>query len=74
MDIATLKSILELGWPAIITVFFAYLAMQYINDQRAQIVKLWERVSTLETELIKVKSALLESHLMSGNGGNKPPE
>jgi hypothetical protein len=56
MDLTTIKELLELGWPAIITVFFGYLAIQYIVDQRAQIAKLWDRVTVLEAELIKVKA------------------
>lgn len=63
MDIDTLKQLLELGWPAIITVFFGFLAIQYISDQRAQIAKLWERVAALESELIKVKQQLIDDHL-----------
>lgn len=70
MNIDTLKQILELGWPAIITVFFGYLAMQYIADQRKQIDTLWSRVTALEAELIKVKSQLIQAHLI--NGGPKP--
>lgn len=73
MDIETLRSILELGWPAIVTVMFGFLAIQYINDQRQQIKTLWERVTYLEGELIKVKGALLEAHLMNAtdkNGGS----
>lgn len=73
MDINTVKQLLELGWPAIITVFFGYLAMQYIADQRKQIQTLWERVATLESELIQVKRALLDAHLMADkikNGGD----
>lgn len=53
MDIDTLKSILELGWPAIVTVMFGFLALQYIKDQRAQIDKLWSRVEALEAALTK---------------------
>lgn len=63
MDISTLKQILELGWPAIITVFFGYLAMQYIADQRKQIATLWERVTALEAELVKVKQQFIDDHL-----------
>jgi len=70
----TLKAFLELGWPAIVTVFFGYLAMQYIADQRKQIAMLWERVATLEAELIKVKSALLEAHLINGVAPKQPEE
>lgn len=74
MDIDTIKALLELGWPAIITVFFGYLAIQYITDQRKQITTLWERVATLEGELIKVKAALLEAHLLASNGGTDRPQ
>lgn len=74
MDIDTIKALLELGWPAIITVFFGYLAIQYIADQRKQIATLWERVATLEGELIKVKAALLDAHLMADNGGKTNPQ
>lgn len=63
MDINTLKQLLELGWPAIITLFFGYLAIQYITDQRKQISVLWERVDRLESELIKVKQQLIDDHL-----------
>jgi len=65
MDISTLKQILELGWPAIITVFFGFLAIQYIADQRSQITRLWERVTALEGELVGVKKQLLDAHLAS---------
>lgn len=61
--IDAIKQLLELGWPAIITVFFGYLAMQYIADQRKQIETLWQRVTTLESELLKVKQQLLDDHL-----------
>ncbi len=64
MNLDTLKQILELGWPAIITVFFGYLAIQYIADQRKQIATLWEHVATLEAELVKVKQQLIDDHLM----------
>jgi len=63
LNLDTLKQLLELGWPAIITVFFGYLAIQYIADQRSQIAKLWERVTALESELVKVKQQLIDDHL-----------
>lgn len=63
-----IKQLIELGWPAIITVFFSYLAIQYIADQRKQIDKLWAKVDSLEGELIKVKQALLSAHLSEKPG------
>lgn len=63
MTLDTLKSLLELGWPAIVTAFFGYLAVQYITDQRNQIDRLWTRVIALESELTQVKKQLLDDHL-----------
>lgn len=63
MNIDTLKQLLELGWPAIITVMFGYLAIQYIADQRKQIATLWDRVTALEAELMKVKQQFITDHL-----------
>lgn len=61
MDIDTIKQLLELGWPAIITVFFGYLAIQYIADQRKQIATLWDHVNALEAQLRDMKSMLSET-------------
>ena len=55
MTVDTLKQLLELGWPAIVTFMFGYLAIQYIADQRKQIQMLWDHVAALEAELVKVK-------------------
>lgn len=63
MNIDTLKQLIELGWPAIVTVFFGYLSIQYISDQRKQIDTLWARVTALEAELIKVKQQFIDDHL-----------
>lgn len=66
MDIDTLQKLLELGWPAIVTVFFGYLAVQYIADQRQQIKTLWEHVNALEAELLRVKQEVMPAY--------KPPQ
>lgn len=50
----TLKAILELGWPAIITLMFAYLALRYLADRADQIAYLRKRVDDLETRLDKM--------------------
>lgn len=63
MNVDTLKQLLELGWPAIVTFMFGYLAIQYIADQRQQIATLWKRVETLESDLVSVKKQLLDDHL-----------
>lgn len=67
MTLDVFKQLLELGWPALVTAMLFMLAKAYIDDQRKQIATLWERVATLEAELIQVKQALQQSHLM-------PPE
>lgn len=61
--LTVVKTLLELGWPGIITAFFGYLAIQYIADQRKQIDTLWARLIVLETELSEVKRQLLDDHL-----------
>lgn len=63
MTLDVLKQLLELGWPAIVTFAFAYLAIQYISDQRKQIDTLWSRVTALEAEILKVKQQLIDDHL-----------
>lgn len=64
MNLDTLKAILELGWPAIVTVFFGYLAMQYIADQRKQIDKLWSHVEELEAALTKAGIRFDQTQMM----------
>jgi hypothetical protein len=63
--LATLKAILEMGWPAIVTVAFYLLARQYMASVESEISYLRNQVSTLEKELIEVKRQLLASHLSS---------
>ena len=53
--IETIRGILELGWPAIVTVAFYFLARAYMDDNRAQIARLWDRVTVLENELIELR-------------------
>lgn len=56
--IDTLRAFLELGWPAIVTVAFYFLAQAYMQDNRAQISRLWERISALESELLALKRSI----------------
>lgn len=63
MDLDALRQILELGWPALVTVAFYFLARQYMKTVDEQIVYLRERITVLEAELIKVKGQLLDDHL-----------
>lgn len=63
MTIDTLKSLLEIGWPGIVTVAFAFLAINYIADQRKQIDTLWAHVNALEAEIMKVKQQFIDDHL-----------
>lgn len=57
MDIGTLQKLLELGWPAIITFMFAYLAIRYLNDMKEQIAYLRKRIDDLEARTDKVEQA-----------------
>lgn len=51
MDLNTVKQLLELGWPGIVTFFFGYLAITYINDQKDQIGYLRKRIDDLEAKM-----------------------
>lgn len=63
MDLDTLKQILEMGWPAIVTIAIFFLARQYMATVESEITYLRERISKLESELIEVKGKLLDDHL-----------
>jgi len=63
MDLQTLKTILEMGWPALVTVAIFFLARQYMATVESEIAYLRERIALLESELIQVKGKLLENHL-----------
>lgn len=63
MDLSTLKTLLEMGWPALVTVAIFFLARQYMNTVESEIAYLRDRISTLEAELISVKAKLLDDHL-----------
>lgn len=62
MDINTLKAILELGWPAIVTFFFGYLAITYLNDMKDQIQYLRKRIDDLEnrTDVVEKAAKLIQ--------------
>jgi len=66
MDLDTVKQLLELGWPALVTIAIFFLARQYMATVENEIAYLRQQVSTLEAELIRVKQALLDSHLANG--------
>lgn len=53
MDVESLRALLELGWPAIITVAFVILAKWYRDDTQNQIGYLRARVDALEGALTK---------------------
>lgn len=59
MDIATLKDILNLGWPAIVTVAFYLLARQYMAGVESEIAYLRAKVDMLEADLLQVKAKLM---------------
>jgi deoxyribodipyrimidine photolyase len=67
MDVLeAIKELLQLGWPAIVTVAIYLLAKQYMQSVESEIAYLRAQVATLEAELIKVKQQLLTAHLADG--------
>lgn len=57
MNIETLKQILELGWPGIVTAFLCVMAWRYYTDTRDEIAYLRKQVDELRGELANVKAA-----------------
>lgn len=55
MNLDTIKQLLELGWPGIITTFFCVLAWRYYTDTRDEIAYLRQRVGELEVRLCKLE-------------------
>lgn len=55
MDVGTLKQLLELGWPGIVTAFLVVMAWRYYNDTRDEIAYLRKQVDELRGELAQVK-------------------
>lgn len=48
MNVDTLKQLLDIGWPALITIAFVVLAKWYRDDVNEQITYLRKRIDTLE--------------------------
>jgi hypothetical protein len=62
MDLSTLQKLLELGWPALVTFMFGYLAIRYLNDMKDQIDYLRKRIDDLEhrTDVVEQAAKLLK--------------
>lgn len=58
MDIQTLKQLLELGWPGIVTAFLVIMAWRYYTDTRGEIEYLRKRIDELEKEIGGVREAV----------------
>lgn len=58
MNIDVFRQILELGWPAIVTIGFLLLAREYVRGVNDEITYLRQRVDKCEGELERVKSAI----------------
>jgi Tfp pilus assembly protein PilN len=55
MDLSTFTQLLQLGWPAIVTVAFAIVAREYMRQMDDQVAYLRKRIDILEE---KQKAAL----------------
>lgn len=63
MNVDTLKQLLEMGWPGIVTAFLVVMAWRYYNDTRDEITYLRKQVDDLKSELAKVKQEVHNSPL-----------
>lgn len=61
--ISTLKALLEMGWPGLVTIAVFFLARQYMSTVESEIAYLRERIALLESELIRVKQQFIDEHL-----------
>jgi Tfp pilus assembly protein PilN len=65
--IDTLKQLLELGWPALVTVAVYFIARQYMMTVENEIAFLRTQVEKLQAEIIEVKHQLLEEQEKQNN-------
>jgi len=63
VNIDTIKQLLEIGYPGLITIAVYLLARQYMMTVEAEIAYLRAEVKTLQDELIGVKKQLLTAQL-----------
>jgi len=59
VNIETLKTLLELGWPGIVTAFLCIMAWRYYTDTRDEIAYLRARIETLEGKVRAVEDGQL---------------
>lgn len=58
--LSTIKTILDLGWPAVVTLGFIYLAQRYLKDMADQIAYLRKRIDELEARTDKIENIRME--------------
>jgi hypothetical protein len=65
MDLQSIKTLIELGWPAIVTIGFVVLAKEYIRSRdnevnflRKDITFLQNMVVTLQTEVKELRAQI----------------
>lgn len=55
MTLDTLKQLLEVGWPALVTVGFAYISLRYLQETRETIAYLRAKIEKLEARLLELE-------------------
>lgn len=56
MNVDTLKQLLELGWPGIVTAFLVVMAWRYYTDTRDEIAYLRKQIEALSSEVATLKA------------------
>jgi len=65
--VVTIKQLLEIGWPGLVTIAVYLIARQYMITVEAEINYLRTEVKTLQDELISVKKQLLTAQIAAEN-------
>jgi hypothetical protein len=55
VNLDTLKTLLELGWPGIVTAFLCVMAWRYYVDTRDEISYLRQRIGVLEVKVVELQ-------------------
>jgi hypothetical protein len=58
MDMAFIKQLVEIGWPAIVTLGYAWLAREYIRARDNEVTFLRAQVTMLQAEVESLRGKI----------------